>query len=173
MYAQDASPWLIGHIRDANKTNHPLGFFSSDYYASNLIQYLDERPQGKPFFAYLPFAAPHWPLQVSKEYRDKYKGIYDDGPEVLRQRRLARLRELGVIPTDVVAHEVVAPEISEWSGMTDEERALSARAMETYAGMVENLDFNIGRVLDHLDKIGERENTFIVFQSDNGAEGAA
>ncbi|KAJ7495877.1 alkaline-phosphatase-like protein [Mycena galericulata] len=157
----------------ANMTNHPTGFFSSDYYASNLIQYLNERPADKPFFAYLPFAAPHWPLQVSKEYREKYKGLYDDGPEALRQRRLFRLRELGLISEHAVAHDVVAPGTSEWSEMTEEERALSARAMETYAGMVENMDFNIGRVLEHLDKIGERENTFIVFQSDNGAEGAA
>ncbi|KAJ7691279.1 alkaline-phosphatase-like protein [Mycena rosella] len=157
----------------ANVTNDPAQFFSSDYYATNLIQYLDERPTDKPFFAYLPFASPHWPLQVHKGYRDKYKGVYDDGPEALRQRRLAKLREMGLISADAVAHDVVAPDMSEWEEMTDEERALSARAMETYAGMVENMDWNIGRVLDHLDKIGERENTFIVFQSDNGAEGAS
>ncbi|KAJ7497573.1 alkaline-phosphatase-like protein [Mycena latifolia] len=158
---------------EPNVTNDPDQFFSSDYYASNLIQYLEERPTDKPFFAYLPFAAPHWPLQVHKKYRDKYKGMYDDGPEALRQHRLAKLRELGLISADAVPHDVVAPGTSEWNAMTGEERALSARAMETYAGMVENMDWNIGRVLDHLEKIGERENTFIVFQSDNGAEGAA
>ncbi|KAJ6625837.1 aryl-sulfate sulfohydrolase [Mycena sp. CBHHK59/15] len=117
--------------------------------------------------------SPHWPLQVAKEYRDKYKGVYDAGPEALRQRRLAKLKEMGLISADTVAHDVVAPASSEWSAMTDEEQALSARAMETYAGMVENMDWNIGRLLDHLEKIGERENTFIIFQSDNGAEGAA
>ncbi|KAJ6594183.1 alkaline-phosphatase-like protein [Mycena capillaripes] len=157
----------------ANINNSATDFFSSDYYASNLIQYLDERPKDKPFFAYLPFAAPHWPLQVSKEYRDKYKGMYDEGPEVLRQRRLAKLKELGLISADAVPHEVVAPGSSEWGKMTKEERELSARAMETYAGMVENMDWNIGRVLEQLEKIGERENTLIVFHSDNGAEGAA
>ncbi|KAJ7130844.1 alkaline-phosphatase-like protein [Mycena crocata] len=149
---------LLGSTRQAKST---AGFFSSDYY---LIL---------PFFAYLPFAAPHWPLQVAKEYRDKYKGMYDDGPEALRQRRLAKLRELGLISANVIPHDVVAPGISEWDEMTDEERSLSARAMKTYAGMVDNTDWNIGRVLDHLEKIGERENTFMVFQSDNGAEGAA
>ncbi|KAJ6587186.1 alkaline-phosphatase-like protein [Mycena vulgaris] len=169
LYVRDGAKVEI----QANVANNPAGFFSSDYYASNLIQYLDERPTDKPFFAYLPFAAPHWPLQISKKYRDKYKGMYDDGPEVLRQRRLAKLRDLGLISPDTVAHDVVAPGMSEWDEMTDEERALSARAMETYAGMVENMDWNIGRVLDHLDTIGERENAFIVFQSDNGAEGAA
>jgi arylsulfatase A-like enzyme len=164
--------WICG--RPANITNDPKGFFSSDYYASKLIHYLsEERPKDKPFFAYLPFSAPHWPLQVDKQYRNKYKGRYDAGPEALRQERLARLKELGLIPKDVVPHDVVAPEKAEWTQMTDEERALSARAMETYAGMVENMDWNIGRVLEYLEKIGEKDNTFIVFMSDNGAEGAA
>jgi arylsulfatase A-like enzyme len=152
LYAQDGqkidlyalsthSTWLYAArvIRKANRTNDPNGFFSSNFYASNLIEYLSDRPADKPFFAFLPFSAPHWPLQVDKSYRDKYRGVYDAGPEVLRQQRLTRLRELGLIPKDVVPHEVVAPEETEWSRLTDEERKLSARAMETYAGMVENM----------------------------------
>ncbi|THU85660.1 alkaline phosphatase-like protein [Dendrothele bispora CBS 962.96] len=157
----------------SNTTNDPKGFYSSDFYADNLINYLSERPKDKPFFAFLPFSAPHWPLQVDKKYRDKYKGKYDEGPEVLRQKRLAKLKELGLIPPDVVPHDVVAPEQSEWEQMTEEERQLSARAMETFAGMVDNMDENIGKVLDYLKGIGEFENTFIIFQSDNGAEGLA
>ncbi|KIK59613.1 hypothetical protein GYMLUDRAFT_169532 [Collybiopsis luxurians FD-317 M1] len=156
-----------------NTTNDPSGFFSSNFYVDNLIKYLSERPTDKPFFAFLPFTVPHWPLQVDKAYRDKYKGIYDDGPEALRQKRLARLKELGLVARDVVAHDVVAPEVSEWSEMTEDEKKLSARAMETYAGMVENMDENIGKLLDYLEKIGEADNTFIIFQSDNGAEGAS
>ncbi|KAK0210960.1 alkaline-phosphatase-like protein [Desarmillaria ectypa] len=157
----------------ANTDKDPEGFFSSDFYTSNLIQYIAERPKDKPFFAFLPFSAPHWPLQVDKKYRDKYKGVYDEGPEVLRQKRLSKLKEKGLVPKDVMAHDVVAPEKSEWSQLTDEERAFSARAMETYAGVVENMDWNIGRILANLDEIGETDNTFVLFQSDNGSEGAS
>lgn len=152
-----------------------MGFFSSDFYATKLLSYLtcSTRPTSKPFFAFLPFSAPHWPLQAPKVYRDKYKGVYDFGPEVLRQNRLQRLRELGLISPDAVAHDVIAPGESEWCNLTAEEKALSARAMETYAGMVENMDYNIGRVLSHLEATGEAENTFVIFMSDNGAEGAS
>ncbi|KAJ3826629.1 alkaline-phosphatase-like protein [Lentinula raphanica] len=156
-----------------NTDNDPNGFYSSDFYVDNLIKYLSERPTDQPFFAFLPFAAPHWPLQVERAYRDKYKGVYDDGPDALRQKRLARLKELGLIAQDVVPHEVVAPPESEWSSWTDKEKKLSARAMETFAGMVEKMDENIGKVLDYLERIGEADNTFIIFQSDNGAEGAS
>lgn len=86
---------------------------------------------------------------------------------------MAKLQELGIIPPDVKAHDVVAPEVSPWSEMTEYERACSARAMETYAAMVECMDSAIGRVFDHLKHIGEWDDTLIVFMSDNGAEGAA
>ncbi|KAL0578679.1 hypothetical protein V5O48_003299 [Marasmius crinis-equi] len=169
LYAEDGKKVDL----PSNTTNDPAGFYSSDFYTDNLIKYLSERPADKPFFAFLPFAAPHWPLQVHKQYRDRYRGFYDDGPEALRQRRLESLKRLGIIQPGVVAHDVVASAESEWTSLTDEERRLSARAMETYAGMVENMDENIGKIVAYLEEIGERDNTFIIFQSDNGAEGAS
>lgn len=169
LYVEDGKKFDV----EANTTNDPQGFFSPDYYASTLIKYLSERPAEQPFFAFLPFSAPHWPLQVHKSYRDKYKGAYDAGPEALRQQRLARLRELGLIAADAVPHDVEAPGATEWAQLSADERALSARAMESYAGMVENLDHNVGRVLAHLDAAGDADNTFVLFMSDNGAEGAA
>jgi len=149
----------------------PEGFYSSDAFGDKLLQYLKERDQARPFFAYLPFSAPHWPLQAPKEVVDKYRGRYDAGPEALRQERLARLKALGLVAHDVEAHPVVA--ISrEWEALSDEERAKSARAMEVYAAMVERMDWNIGRVVDYLRRQGELDNTFVLFMSDNGAEGA-
>ncbi len=70
-------------------TNADLGadFYSSDKYTGKLLQYLEVRPRDKPFFAYLPFSAPHWPLQSPKENMEKYKGVYDDGPDALRLPR--------------------------------------------------------------------------------------
>ena len=154
----------------------PEDWYSSNGYGDRMLQYLTEwkdRGDERPFFAYFPFSAPHWPLQAPKEYVERYKGVYDDGPEVLRQRRLANLVKLGMISKDTVPHPVVADEVAGWDEMTEEERKLSCRAMESYAGMVECLDHNIGRVVDYLKEIGELDSTYIMFMSDNGAEGAA
>lgn len=162
-------------MQTPNTLNNADGFYSSAYYASNLIDMLSARHGSeteKPFFAFLPFSAPHWPLQCLPEDRDKFKGWYDDGPAALRERRLAGLISRGLVAEDVRPHEVVA-KTAEWEQMTDEERRLSARAMEVYAGMVHSMDRAIGEVIEHLKKTGEYENTLIIFQSDNGAEGAA
>lgn len=156
----------------------PENFYSSDAYANKLLDYLDNRTedeQRQPFFAYLPFSAPHWPLQAPKDVCDRYKGFYDDGPEALRQQRLARLKELGMVDPNVDAHPIVIIDgkPDNWDEHPEEVRQASSRAMEVYAGMVDRMDWNIGRVVDYLQKTGEYDNTFIVFMSDNGAEGAS
>ncbi|KAH8880771.1 alkaline phosphatase-like protein [Thozetella sp. PMI_491] len=161
-----------------NMTEDPEGFYSTDYYTDRLLQYFDGRSdedKSKPFFAFLPYTAPHWPLQCSKAQRDKYKGMYDDGPHALRERRLKKLVELGIISKSVVPHKMETSTVGagEWGDLTVEERKLSSRAMEAYAGMVDSIDLNVGKVVDYLKKTGEYDNTFIVFMSDNGAEGAA
>jgi arylsulfatase A-like enzyme len=149
----------------------PEGFYSSDAFGDTLIQYLKERDQARPFFAYLPFSAPHWPLQAPAEVVAKYRGRYDAGPEALRQERLQRLKQLGLVTEDVQAHPVLAL-TQEWDKLTPEKRAISARTMEVYAAMVERMDWNIGRVVDYLRQQGQLDNTFVIFLSDNGAEGA-
>lgn len=153
-------------------TDLPEDFYSSDYFTTRLIDFLDEEDgEDRPFFAYLPFSAPHWPLQAPDAEIAKYRGVYDDGPDALRSRRLARLQELGLVPPDTIPHPVVTDE-PEWRALTDAQRAASARAMEVYAGMVDRVDQNVGRVVDHLKATGRFDNTVIVFLSDNGAEGA-
>lgn len=175
LYSEDGKKVDI----EPNMDQREDGFYTSDFYAENLIKYLKDRAPGtpeheKPFFAYLPFSAPHWPLQCSKEDRDRYKGVYDDGPDALRLKRLTALQEREIVDRDIKPHEVVAPEmIKKWDEMSDYERQASARAMETFAGMVDNMDANIGKVIDYLKATGEFDNTVIIFQSDNGAEGAA
>jgi arylsulfatase A-like enzyme len=149
-------------------------FYSSDSYTDALLRYLRERApeDDRPFFAYLPFQAPHWPLQAPAESVAKYRGRYDAGPDALREERLTALKRLGLCPPDVEPHPVVADGAPEWAEMTAEERALSARSMEVYAGMVDRMDRNIGRVVDHLADTGELDDTVVIFMSDNGAEGA-
>ena len=97
--------------------------------------------------------------------------MYDDGPAALRKRRLERLIELGLVPKDVEPAPMVGLVDPEWETLSTEERAASARKMETFAAMVHVVDENIQRVTDYLAASGELDNTFILFMSDNGAEG--
>jgi len=145
----------------------PHDFYSSDYYADKLIEFLSTSPDDKPFFAYLPFTAPHWPLQAPRELIAKYKGKYDDGPAALRERRLLAQVKLGLLDDGVEPYPLTGG--TDWESMTEDERKYSAKTMEIYSAMVENMDYNIGKVIDYLERKGQLDNTFIVFLSDNGA----
>lgn len=154
----------------------PKDYYSSDYFATKLIEYLrewksDPGKSVKPFFAYLAFTAPHWPLQAPKEVVKKYDGKYEGGPDVLRRKRLEKQIELGLLKPDVEPHPVETTE-KEWDNMTPEEKTWSAKTMSVFAAMVERMDWNIGRVLYELEASEELNNTFVLFMSDNGAEGA-
>jgi arylsulfatase A-like enzyme len=144
-----------------NTNNDYEGFYSSTFYVDNLLKYLndrDEQEAEKPFFAYLPFAAPHWPLQCSAEDRDAYKGRYDAGPDALRLERLQGLKDKGLIPSDIKPHDVIAPEVSDWDSLDAEGKRMSSRSMEVYAGMVTAMDREIGKVIDRLEQTGELDS---------------
>ncbi len=160
------------YTEDHAFTELPDDFYSSDGFTTKLIQYLDEHTdKAQPFFAYLAFSAPHWPLQAPDDLIAKYKGRYEAGPDALRAERLEKLKARGLCAADVKPHPIVARN-KPWDEMDADERARSARAMEVYAAMVERLDWNVGRVVQHLKDTGEFDNTLILFMSDNGAEGA-
>ncbi|ODV76936.1 alkaline phosphatase-like protein [Suhomyces tanzawaensis NRRL Y-17324] len=150
----------------------PEDYYSSDYFTDRFINYLnhDDR-DGRPFFGFLTYTAPHWPYQAPEDVIEKYKGVYDDGPQELRSKRLANALKLGIIPEGVVPHQVETQREKAWKDLSDEEKKVESRIMETYAAMVDVLDQNIGRLLDNLEATGELDNTFILFMSDNGAEG--
>ena len=145
------------------------GNYSTDFYTDKIIEYIDiNKDDNQPFFAFVTYTSPHWPLQVDEKYWKKYIGQYDDGYEKLRERRLISLKKAGIIPNDISAppsHERVLP----WDSLSNQEKMEEARKMELYAGMVDNLDHNIGRLIKYLKDIGEYENTLFVFMSDNGA----
>lgn len=147
----------------------PANFYSTRSYTDKLLGYIDShRGDGQPFFIYAAYTAPHWPLQAPEDYIDRYRGRYDEGYDAIRARRLARARELGVISKTAPPDDAwVGPR---WSELDAAERARYARKMEIYAAMVENLDANVGRLIDHLDETGLLDNTVILFMSDNGAE---
>lgn len=156
--------------QDRKEVPFPKGAYSTDLFADKLIGFLGE-PAGtqKPFFAYLAFSAPHWPLQAPDVDIAKYRGRFDAGPEALRAARLDRQKKLGLVPASVVAHPLVG--VPAWSSLTPEQRAIEARKMEVYAAMVDRLDRNVGRVIDALRASGQLDNTLILFTADNGPEG--
>jgi arylsulfatase A-like enzyme len=177
--ADQDGAWRAGDLaadyrEDGKLTRLPDGAYSSDYFADKLIAYLGApRPAGKanqPFFAYLAFSAPHWPLQAPRDLIAKYKGRYDAGPEALREQRLARQKALGLVPRDAKPFALTG--VTPWASLTAEERAIQARKMEVYAAMVDRVDQDVGRVLDSLEKSGQLDNTLILFTSDNGPEGS-
>ncbi|MFO1409754.1 MAG: sulfatase-like hydrolase/transferase [Steroidobacteraceae bacterium] len=156
---------------DGELVHYPEGRFSGDVFTEHMLGYLDEaRRSGRPFFAYLTFSEPHWPLQAPAELIAKYRGRYDAGPEALRERRLAALRKLGLVAEGVTPHPLVG--VPAWGSLEPEQRAEAARRMEVYAAMVDSLDRNVGRVLERLRANGQFADTLIVFISDNGAEGS-
>ena len=160
---------LSSYTEDGNPTSWTEGNYSTDFYTDKLIEYIDsDKRDNKPFFAFAAYTSPHWPLQVDKKYWKKYKDLYDDGYEKLRERRLVSLKKAGIIPKNAISppsHVRVMP----WDSLSKQEQRKEARKMELYAGMVDNLDHNIGRLMKHLKDIGEYKNTLFVFMSDNGA----
>lgn len=152
----------------------PSNFYSSTGYTDKLIDFIDRnRGDGKPFFAYAAYTAPHWPLQAPDEHIDHYRGRYDAGYDAIRDERMARQKQLGLLPPDFRAAALLPASAvnPRWEQLTPEQKKTEARKMEVYAAMIESLDANIGRLIDHLKAIGAYENTFIFFTSDNGPSG--
>lgn len=123
----------------------------------------------KPFFMYLAPGATHAPHQVDLNWIQKYKGKFDDGWDVYRERVLARQKAMGLIPADARL-PVRDPRIPAWSTLSEEQKTVYERFMEAYAGYLEETDAELGRLVDYLDAKGLLENTAIfVIIGDNGA----
>jgi len=123
----------------------------------------------KPFFAYFSTDCSHAPHHVSDAWAAKYKGKFEQGWDKLREQTLARQKALGVIPVDaeLTSRDDAFPALDE---VPEKLKAYYARQMEVYAGYSENADYNVGRVLDAIDELGELENTLVLWiWGDNGA----
>jgi len=145
-------------------------WYSVRDYTKKMIDYIEQdRAEGRPFFAYMAYTTPHWPLQAPKESIAKFKGRYDAGYEALYHERFERQKQLGLVPRD--AKPIDDARFSpRWKDLPEEEKRLASRRMEIYAAMVSDLDQYVGEVLTYLENTGELDNTFILFSSDNGAE---
>ncbi len=154
---------------DGEEYTLPEDYYSSRFLVDKMIEFIDSNlDDEQPFFAYLPFQAVHIPVQAPQTFIDRYMGVYDSGWDVLRKQRLSRATELGIVPEGV--EMVQMPTTLDWQALTNERRRYEAKRMAVYAGMVEAMDFHIGRLVDHLRARGQYDNTIFLFTSDNGPE---
>jgi arylsulfatase len=149
----------------------PRNYYATETYTDKLIGFIEtNRGDGQPFFAYVSYQAPHDPFHLPTKWRDRHIGEYDIGWDMVRKQRLTRMQELGILPdsTNLAERLWFVPEYSLLAPAT---RALLGRKMELYAGMMENMDYHVGRLIEYLKEIGEYENTVFIVFGDNGAEG--
>jgi len=143
--------------------------------------------RGTPFFHYVCYTTPHFPVQAEPQDIEKYLKRYDEGWDILRERRWERLREMGIVDCDLSVREAgmmapwYRPEFGEqlgpgeieyavaWDSLTAEQKRFQATKMAIHAAMVDRTDREIGRILAQLDAMGVRDDTLILFLSDNGA----
>ena len=163
----DEANWFADGVR----FDLPDDFYSSDFLIDKTIEFIDSNLEdGQPFFAYVPFQAVHIPVQAPQEYIDRYMGVYDGGWDSLRQARYARAAALGVVPDGVPMNRMTTT--ADWAALSPARRRYEAKRMAVYAGMIEAMDANIGRLIAYLQQMSQLENTIFIFTSDNGAEGS-
>ncbi|MGB3356412.1 MAG: sulfatase-like hydrolase/transferase [Mycobacterium sp.] len=183
-------PTLVSDSRPIDPPATPeQGYHLSKDLADNAIGFLrDHRSAApdKPWFMYLCPGAGHSPHQVSAEWADRYRGKFDMGYERYRSVALAKQKKLGLLPGDTELspmnpyadrtsadglpwpeHDTVTP----WDALSDDEKRVSSRMAEVFAGFLSYTDEQIGRLLDYLDDTGQADNTIVVVMSDNGASG--
>ena len=161
----------VDWFENGKETAMPKEYYSSQYFIDRTIDYLSAGAKdAKPFFAYVGFQANHVPLQAPREFIDKYKGKYKDGWTALRESRRNKAAELGLIPPGTPMARMNTTR--DWDALSDQDKLYEQRRMEVYAGMADAMDFHVGRLITHLKRTGEYDNTVFVFLSDNGSEGS-
>ena len=154
--------------RDNTQIAPDEDFFYTDAIAANATSYVRDHQQqhsGQPFFMYVAFTSPHWPMHARPHNIAKYQGRYDQGWDQLREERHARQIKLGIVDADwaLTARDPAAPdwesaELKEWE----------TRRMEVYAAMIDCMDQGITQIVKSLKDTGQFENTLILFLADNG-----
>ena len=166
----DQANWFA----DGERFTLPEDFYSSRFLVDKMIEFIDSNLQdsnsedNRPFFAYLPFMAVHSPVQAPQLYIDRYMDVYDSGWDALRQQRLERAAALGIVPPETPMVRMATT--GDWDALSQDDRRYQAKRMAVYAGMIEAMDFHIGRLIEFLKQRGQYENTIFIFTSDNGSE---
>ena len=144
-------------------------YYTTDAFTDKAIEYIDKvklENQENPFFLYLSYNAPHWPLQAPKKDIDKYRGKYSNGWEILRKERYNRMIEMGLVDS---SWELSYDDIISWDSLTIQKREEMDLRMAIYAAMIDRMDQNIGKLIDNLKTKKLYNNTIIMFLNDNGA----
>ena len=174
-------PFITGNMeiileKDGEPVRPDKDFYMTCAITEHALDYLNERDKKKPFFMYLSYTAPHWPLHALPDDIDRYEGKYLDGWDRVRERRFHRMQEMGLIPEHwklppaYKRNELLTPD---WDDLDDDEKQTWDRRMAVYAAMMYRMDAGIGRVLDTLEASDDLDNTLVLFLSDNGACPAA
>lgn len=144
-------------------------YYTTDAFTDKAIEYIDgakSENQENPFFLYLSYNAPHWPLQAPKQDIDKYRGKYSNGWEILRKERYNKMIEMGLVDS---SWDLSYDDIVSWDSLSIQKREEMGLRMSIYAAMIDRMDQNIGRLIDNLKRKNIYENTIIMFLNDNGA----
>lgn len=145
------------------------GFYTTDAKTDHALQFLqDASDDDRPFFLYLAYNAPHYPLQVKRQDFEKYRNTYRVGWDQIRSQRFRKQQAIGILPSEIRLSP--RPDnVAAWDSLGDQEQSWEAERMAAFAGMVDCLDQNVGRIVNYLTDQGLIENTMILFCSDNGA----
>jgi arylsulfatase len=144
-------------------------FYSTDAFTDYAIRFVDEaKQQDKPFFLYLAYNAPHWPLQAPEEEIAPYRGRYDAGWQPTRDARYKRMVQLGIVAETTGMPPMDSGKTPPWEQLSEARQHEWAMRMSVYAAQITRMDRVIGKLLDELAKLGVADNTLILFLSDNG-----
>lgn len=167
-----------GGNRGITDGNQPVDtaeqWYATDAFTDKAIEYLQpaETQTDQPFFLYLAYNAPHWPLNAKPSDFEKYRGKYSDGWAALMADRQSKQREMGLLDDDCLPAPHNGPA---WDSLNEKQRDRLDAVMAAYAGCVDSIDQNIGKLIAHLKRTNQYHNTLILLMSDNGAcqEGGA
>ena len=149
--------------------NFPDDFYSTDAFADTGIDFIRSAPADNPWLLFVSFNAPHHPCQAPQATFKKYRERYRAGYRSIRDQRLARQRELGLIDAEMTPAEP-GVEVRRWEELPEPRQLIEADRMAAYAAAVDELDQAVGRLLDYLDQTGQAEHTLVAFFSDNGGD---
>jgi arylsulfatase A-like enzyme len=162
--------WSVTFMANATKVPRPQnGTFDTTMYTDQLLGFFKKtESEKKPFFAYLAFQVAHSPFMSPPELIDKYDKIYSVGWDKIRDQRFEKQQELGFWPSNMTDPGRLPPN-QVWDSLTDDQKDYAARVLAVHAGGIEQMDKDIGRVIQYLKDTGQYDNTFILFTSDNGS----
>lgn len=154
----------LGNGKD--QYDFPAGYYTTDAFTDHALQFIREQRDVLPFFLYLAFTAPHWPLQAKPEDIAKFHDKYKIGWDSVRHERWRKQIKMGLVKPE---WDMAQREMRPWNDLTEQEKKDVAFRMSTYAAQVYCMDYNIGKLLKELERTNKLDNTMILFLSDNGA----